>query len=367
MFRNVKFCIGLVIALAVILCGTLFMGARARLFSEPVRMDVPAVTEAPTEAPSEEATEPPTEAPEDPGTYTLTFGGNTTLGSSGAVYYARYGFVMTMDQNYDYPLANVRSLLEGDDFTMLSMEGALCDPGLPFRQENFAYRGPLEFAQILSGSGVEAVSLANDHSHDYGERGYESTLAGLEFQEIAYVEDAGTLLYTTDSGLTIGVVGIAFPDLTLNGLKDAVKTLREQGAEIIVWSVHWGQENAAAPTQVQTQQAHAAIDAGVDIVFGSNPHRVQKVEYYGDGVILYSLGHFVFGADIYPDDLDGALVQVTVKRQGDGTVKVDTLNAVPLCLTSELFDDGRINFQPTPYEQGSEGYNRVMDKLGLSE
>ena len=67
---------------------------------------------------------------------------------------------------------------------------------------------------------------------------------------------------------------------------------------------------------------------------------------------------------MYPKDYDTALIQQEVIRYPDGTVTLGGTTIVPCCLTSEK---GHNNFQPTPYEEGSEPYNRVLEKLGLSE
>ena len=146
----------------------------------------------------------------------------------------------------------------------------------------------------------------------------------------------------------------------LHGTRQALEALREQGVDLIIFAPHWGVEGTYHPTEEQKQVGHAAIDAGADIVFGSHPHVLQPIEEYGGGIIFYSLGNFSFGGNGAPKDYDTALVQQEVIRDAEGTVRLGQLTIVPASVSSVA---GRNNFQPTPYEPGTEEYNRVLSKL----
>ena len=131
---------------------------------------------------------------------------------------------------------------------------------------------------------------------------------------------------------------------------------------------HWGSELYYTPNDNQINLAHAVIDAGCDLVYGSHPHCLQPIEKYNDGLILYSLGNWVFGGSTRPSDPDTAIVQVTVKRDIDGTVTTDGFSSVPCCVSSNLdgaaaMADNYNNYCPTPYPEGSDAYNRVLAKL----
>ena len=93
---------------------------------------------------------------------------------------------------------------------------------------------------------------------------------------------------------------------------------------------------------------------------GHHPHVLQPIEYYKNGVIFYSLGNFSFGGNANPTDTDTVLLQQEVFRGPDGVVNLGSLNVIP-CSVSSI--QGRNNFQPMPLEEGSEAYNRVMQKL----
>ena len=130
--------------------------------------------------------------------------------------------------------------------------------------------------------------------------------------------------------------------------------------DLVVLSAHWGKENTFKANATQKDLAHAAIDAGADIVYGTHPHTLQPIEEYNGGIIFYSLGNFAFGGNNNPKDYNTALVQQEVIRDVDGTIKLGQLTIVP-CSVSSVANLN--NFQPTPYEEGSDAYKKTMSKL----
>jgi poly-gamma-glutamate synthesis protein (capsule biosynthesis protein) len=143
-------------------------------------------------------------------------------------------------------------------------------------------------------------------------------------------------------------------------MEQEIRALRDKGAEIVVASIHWGVEGSYRPQKGQNNYAYAAIDAGADIVYGHHPHVLQPIEEYNDGIIYYSLGNFSFGGHHWPRDLDSAMLQQEIIRDPDGTVSLGELTIIPVSCSSLPAQN---NFQPTPYEEGSDEYNRVISKL----
>ena len=358
--KNVHKALSLLLA-AMLTCGMAACGkgtTDAPQQPQPLVLETePAVTE--TEPPQ---TEPAQTQPREE-RFLLTFVGDCTLGSNPHNQYAIYGFPNTVQENWDYPFANVITYFEGDDFTMVNLEGALCDSGVPVpKAHNF--RGPCEYVNILTESSVEAVTIANNHSRDYGEKGYESTAATLDQAGIPYAEENTGKIFTLDSGLTIGVYGAVYYSLDVEDMVSEITAMKEAGADLIIFAPHWGAEGYYTPNNVQEEAGRAAIDAGAHIVYGSHPHVLQPIEEYNGGIIYYSLGNFCFGGNLYPDDYDTVLLQQEVIRDPEGNVRLGELTVVPCCLSSVADHN---NFQPTPYAEDSEGYARVLKKLGLSE
>ena len=108
---------------------------------------------------------------------------------------------------------------------------------------------------------------------------------------------------------------------------------------------------------------------------------LQPIEIYNGKIILYSLGNWVFGGNTQPSDPDTAIIQVIIKRDLDGTITYDGFECIPCCVSSNTeggsamarFKAGKNvdynayanynNYCPTPYEEGSEDFDRVMSKL----
>jgi len=353
--------------LSILLAAVLVFGAARYLDAAPGKVtaevqdsSVPQETRVfewdtqPTEA-TTEATEPePTEQ-----RFTLTFAGDCTLGCHTEHVKAGYGFLMTVGEDYAYPFKNVLTWFENDDFTMVNLEGVLSDEGRP-AGPRYSFRGPETYVNFLTENSIEAVTLANNHSHDFGDVGYANTKKVLDEAEVPYVEANSQTLITLDSGLTIGLYATVYNSIDAAAMEAGIKDLKDQGADLVIYAPHWGTEHSFDPTDEQTQLGHAAIDAGADIVFGCHPHVLQPIEEYNDGIIYYSLGNFSFGGNMYPGDYDTAILQQEVILAPDGTLTLGELTIVP-CSVSSIPD--RNNYQPTPYEEDSEEYNRVLSKL----
>ena len=310
---------------------------------------VPETTEAPTTVP----TEPP-EAH-----FLLTFVGDCTFGANPSNTYAGYGFPKTVGEDYAYPFRNVIGWFEKDEATFLNLEGPLSDAGNPM-QKKHVFRGPTAYVNILTENSVEAVTIANNHTMDYGQTGYDSTVATLQQAGVPFVERDNSCVFTTENGLTIGLYGAVYYVLDEAAITSGIAALKEQGCDLVIFAPHWGVEGTYRPTDAQVKLGHAAIDAGADIVWGSHPHVLQPVEEYNGGIIYYSLGNFSFGGNGYPRDYDTAILQQEVIRSADGTVTLGELIRIPANVSSAA---DRNNYQPTPYEAGTAAYDRVLHKL----
>ena len=312
---------------------------------------------------TEPATEPatvPTDPPE--AHFLLTFTGDCTFGASPTNYYAGYGFIKTVGEDYGYPFRNVIDWFENDECSFINLEGPLADEGNPV-QKKHTFRGPTAYVQIMTDNSVEAVTFANNHSQDYGQSGYDSTVSTLQEAGIPFVERDSSCIFTTENGLKIGMYAAVYYVLDTDAITAGIAALKEQDCDLVIFAPHWGVEGSYRPTEEQVNLAHAVIDAGADIVWGSHPHVLQPIETYNGGIIYYSLGNFSFGGNGYPRDYDTALLQQEVIRTADGIVTLGGLTIVPASVSSI---PERNNFQPTPCAPGTEMYDRVLQKLNGS-
>lgn len=326
----------------------------------------PSSSPSPTPSPSPEPTPTPTPEPQ-PEYFTLSFIGDCTLTSHQNLWEGSpYHYASRMNGDYSYPFSNTVEYFENDDFTLANLECTFSDQQL-YSGQTFYFKAPSEWAQILTCGGVDFVTTANNHMYDFGEAGAQDTFATLEYWGIPYGTDGQAQLFTTESGLTLGIY-CAYRDYmpSQEAAAEAIAQLREQGAEYVICAFHWGQELYYEPNQAQIQLAHACVDAGADLVYGSHSHCLQPMEEYNGGLILYSMGNWSFGGNTSPTDRDTAIVQVTVKRDLDGSISRDSYDIIPCCVSSLPVgaDEGADNdYRPTPYEEGSEEYERTLSKL----
>ncbi|MBQ6997917.1 MAG: CapA family protein [Oscillospiraceae bacterium] len=354
----------LIAVLAAVLVVNLVLAFCLDAMTPDVPTEPPATepTTAPTQAPTEAPTQAPTQAPTEPQseTFLLTFTGDSTLGTEEGDWEGSDNFVNTVGVVYDYPYRNVADIFAADECTFTNLEGVFAEKGVGTAQDKrFRFRGPLAYTQILTGSSVEVVSLANNHTYDYGQPGLTSTKNALDASGIKYAEHQGSVLFTTKNGLKIGMYAISFT-MDEADLREEVAQLRANGAEIVILALHRGDEGIYSPNENQIHIAHTAIDAGCDIVWGHHPHVLQEIEEYNGGIIMYSLGNFSFGGNRNPRDKDSAIVQQEVIRESDGTVHLGKLNIIPCCISST---SNYNNYQPTPYAEGTVEYERVLSKL----
>ena len=351
----------LLISLSLLLAAELafagWMLYRERNQDPQNREETPSQTTAAPETTVPETTVPPTTIP--PEQFLLTFTGDFTPGCMPGQFENPKAYVGTVGDDYEFPFAHMRSYFEADDFTFINLEVVL---GLNVgKQANktFVFSAPEEYVQIMTTSSVEAVTLANNHSEDFGQEGYENTKRILDENGISYVEEDKTTLFTTESGLVLGLYADSF-DFTENDIRENIASLRDQGAELVICAFHWGTEGAYRHNKTQERYAHAAIDAGADMVVGHHPHVLQDMESYNGGLIFYSLGNFSFGGNDHPKDYDSAIIQQNIIRESDGTISLGETVIVPICISSV---SDRNNYQPVPYEADSDAYNRVLEKL----
>ena len=276
--------------------------------------------------------QPAQEADTWPRTFTITMAGDTTLGSTDDLRKRDDCFeAVAEEKGYGWFFSGLTELFATDDLTLINFEGTLTEETQK-KEKKFNFKGPQAYTDILTLGSVEAVTVANNHTLDYGSQGRDDTIANLEGAGIV-VSGNGQLGVFEKNGVKVGMTGYCFP--YKNGKKDIsadVKALREMGCQIVIASFHWGSEYREDFTGEQRTIGRAAIKAGADIVVGHHPHIVQGIESYEDSYILYSVGNLVFGGNVDPDDRDAYAARVTFTVYEDHA-DAPELTIVPLRLT----------------------------------
>jgi len=261
----------------------------------------------------------------------------------------------------DFPLENVRALFEADDMTLVNFEGTLTDTKSATKN-TYSFAAPPAYVQVLTSGDVEAVSLENNHIMDHGEAGYADTCQALSGAGIAYCGHLGASTFTTDTGVTIGMLAYQTFNGNYKNIYDSIgqdiASLREKGCAIVIVSYHWGEEKDYVPNERQVPLGRATIDAGADLVLGHHSHRMNPIEVYKGKYICYSLGNFSFAGNIRPDDMDTFVFQQRFRVRADGTAENEGFRIVPCSISSR---EDVNDFKPTPLE--GEGAQRVVDRL----
>lgn len=307
-----------------------------------------------TAKPVQTAEPSPSPSPE-PDYYIISFIGDCTLASS------QYNndFEQKLNGDYSWPFKNTVQYFKEDSMTIANLECTFSDRKLT-SDGTFYFVAPAEYANILVKGDVDFVTTANNHRHDFAEAGITDTEAALDAVGMAHAGENETYVYDMD-GVKVGVYCLFNSLVPTKALVEkGVQTLKDKGAQYIVCALHWGVEGSYHQTADEVAVAHAAIDAGANVVYGSHPHVLQPIEEYNGGVILYSMGNWSFGGNTAPRDRDTAIVQVKVKKDTDGTLSTDGYDIIPCCLSSVASVN---DYCPTPYKKDSDEYKRVLSKL----
>ena len=221
------------------------------------------------------------------------------------------------------------------DIAMANQEFAFSRGGTKASDKQFTFRVDPEYGKAFNEMGLDIVTLANNHSLDYGEEALKDSFLTLDELDIKYVgagnniREARETKYFDIKNKTIAYLAASrvIPVTTWNAgenspglfttydpssLIEEIKVAREKSDYVVVY-VHWGIEKNTRPEAYQRNMAKQYIDAGADLVVGSHPHVLQGIEYYNGKPIVYSLGNFIF----YNTINQTALLKVTLNDQNE--------------------------------------------------
>lgn len=255
---------------------------------------------------------------------TVTFVGDIILGRT-------VHRIMTTTGDWSAPFRAVAAELREADLTIGNLECALSDrfppPADPYTLRFLTATRAIEGLLL---AGIDAVSLANNHSIDFGWSAMQDTQAVLATAGIRYFGAGESLQHAIRPAILdlghqrlalLGFDGIAASwygatettpgtaplDPTI--VEEAVNLAKGQ-ADLVIPFFHWGIEYTLVPTDEQRRLARRAIDAGATLVIGSHPHWVQGVEWYRDRPIFYSLGNFVFDQEWSAETKQGLILRL---------------------------------------------------------
>ncbi len=353
----------------------------------------PAPTDAPPSAEPEAAPSPaPTPEPQ-PEYFTISMVGDCTLAEAKTRRGWGTAYQSVVGKNYAYPFANTVEYFRDDYLTIANLECVLSDRFYD-SIEQFVFLAPAAYANILTEGCVDFVTLANNHTMDFGQAAYNDTAAALDSAGVLYAgEDEYAIFQGRDDGVKIGLYCL-YNRLTYNSMSilsaaaqeklvadskemiaAAEKKLREEGADFTVACLHMGREGYYETSDVQVDVCRYSIDSGFDLVYCTHAHRLQPAESYGKGLIFYGMGNWSFGGHTNPGNgtdpgaYDTGIAQITLCRKGD-SVTLDSYRFIPCSISSTVDPEtGALNantlnnYQPTPYAENGKAWQRTMTML----
>lgn len=276
-----------------------------------------------------------------PGVVTLAAVGDTAM-----------GVTPTLPPDRESYLDPIKGELKGD-VVFGNLEGTLTDVSEDVKcggaapGECYAFRAPPEYAKYLAAAGFGVMSLANNHSDDFGEAGQEQTIEALRGAGIDPTGLPAQATYVKVGERKVAFLGFAPYGYTnsLTDLETARALIRQarKRADIVVVAIHAGAEGSDA-THVSGEEeiylgedrgnaeefAHTAVQAGADLVLGSGPHVLRGMEIYRGRLIAYSLGNFSGYHNFSTEGVLGETVVLHLTMAADGAFRAGRLASVSM-------------------------------------
>ena len=294
----------------------------------------------------------------------------------------------TGEYDFSYVFEDIEYYIKNSNITVANLETTFAGEDVGY--SNYPrFNTPDALAYNLKKLGVDVVSTAGNHRLDYGFDGLSRTIDVLDKADIAHVgtyqtqEKRDTIVFKYVKGIkiafldyTYGTNGITIPSdkpycinlIDKELIKKDIETAKSQEADIIVASVHWGTEYSTVPNDTQNELADFLFQNGVNIILGTHPHVLQKMEKRTvtledgttqDGFIIYSLGNFI--SDQNADNTRTSIIlDLKITKHTDESVTIDNVSYTPIYMYKDSSSTTKkmklldINKTLSLYEAGSD-------------
>lgn len=231
------------------------------------------------------------------------------------------------DKGYEKFFSGIVDLLKSADLAIANLEGPITTYPSKTLLSNGKISPELTFtfapetAKALATVGFDALSLANNHTANFGQKGLDETRGYLKKAGVAYfgspANTASSTLLLEKNGFRLALVGYHAFSSGFEGISDNIRDLNNRGYFVIVMP-HWGEEYATSSTADQKAKARLMVAAGAKAIFGAHPHVVMEHSLIGDVPVFYSLGNLLFDQYFSPEVLNGNLVKITLAQGSKG-------------------------------------------------
>lgn len=282
------------------------------------------------------------------GAVTLMFAGDVMLDGVPSANYDAYGITGVVSQE-------LLDELTGADILMVNNEFAWSDRGTAMEDKEYTYRCNPSYVTILKELGVDIVSLANNHTLDFGKEALSDTFTTLDGAGILYAgagetkERAEQVQVIEKGGKKFGFIAgsrvIPVTDWNVENAQPGLFTVYDysrlvelvaqakESCDFVTVYLHWGIERVEYPEEYERSMAKACIEAGADLIIGGHAHCIQGVEFIEGVPVFYALGDFIF----LRQTAHSAVVSVTVET--DGTVSYRYLPTYTSGGVTQLLDE----------------------------
>lgn len=264
----------------------------------------------------------------------------------------------TDSYNFSYVFDDISYYIQNSNIAIANLETSFAGEDKGY--SNYPrFNTPDSLAYNLKKLGLDVIATANSHSLDYGFEGLSRTLDVLDSADISHVgtnktqEDQDNVLIKYVKGIKLAFVNytcnttnLAIPSdkgFCVNAsdkdlIKKQIDKAKSQNADIIIAYMNWGDEYTTSVNTYQTELSDFLFKNGVDIILGSHPHVLQKIEKRTvtledgsskDGFVIYSLGNFISDQNL-KDTRTSIILTLTITKHTTGNISIDKVDYVPI-------------------------------------
>jgi len=237
--------------------------------------------------------------------------------------------------DFKFPFLKIAEELKKADILFGNLEGPISDKGTKVGSI-YSFRADPETIEGLNYAGFDILSFANNHVFDYGRLAFKDTLERLKIAGIDYVgagfnaTEASSPIIREIDGTKIGFLAFStlgpeswkatennsginlISEKDIEKAKEIIKSAKED-VDILIVSLHTGEEYEMNPDELQISLAKSFVDAGTDLVVGHHPHVIQPTIAYENGWMAFSLGNFVFDQGFSKETMEGTLLKAVIE------------------------------------------------------
>lgn len=306
----------------------------------------------------------------------------------------------TGEYNFDYNFELIKEYLDKADISIANLETTLA--GGDYGYSGYpSFNTPDALAETMKRVGIDIVNNISNHTLDMGADGFIRTREVLKNNELDIIgtreKDQDRYIIKDVRGVKVGVIGYSYTtegyygEPGLNGIpipehlieqmnifnpydleksfdemKNQIQSMREDGADSIIFYMHWGEEYQLEPNDSQIKLAQFLANEEVDIVFGDHPHTIQPIDMVKSNnsdhetVVIYSLGNFLSSQRTEsignPYTEDGLIVSVEItKNFATGEINIGVPKYTPTWVKLNIIN-GQYYYQVVPAEKSEVDY-----------